>query len=44
MNDKRYARPDKKDIKNRLTPMQYRITQENGAKGQQRLAQFWGTN
>jgi methionine-R-sulfoxide reductase len=32
MNDKRFAKPDKQDIKNRLTPMQYRVTQENGTE------------
>lgn len=32
MNDKRFAKPDKQDIKNRLTPIQYRVTQENGTE------------
>lgn len=32
MNDKRFAKQDKQDIKNRLTPMQYRVTQENGTE------------
>lgn len=32
MNDKRFAKPDKQDIKNRLTPMQYKVTQENGTE------------
>jgi methionine-R-sulfoxide reductase len=32
MNDKRFVRPDKQDIKNRLTPMQYSVTQENGTE------------
>jgi methionine-R-sulfoxide reductase len=32
MNDKRFTKPDKQDIKNRLTPMQYRVTQEDGTE------------
>jgi methionine-R-sulfoxide reductase len=32
MNDKRFAKPDKQEIKKRLTPMQYKVTQENGTE------------
>lgn len=32
MNDKKFNKPDKEDIKDRLTPMQYKVTQENGTE------------
>lgn len=32
MSEKRYVKPDKQDIKNKLTPMQYKVTQENGTE------------
>lgn len=32
MNDERFAKSDKQEIKKRLTPMQYKVTQENGTE------------
>jgi methionine-R-sulfoxide reductase len=32
MNDKSFSKPDKQDIKNKLTPIQYKVTQENGTE------------
>lgn len=32
MNNKIFSKPDKQDIKNKLTPMQYKVTQENGTE------------
>ncbi len=32
MNDKSFSKPDKEDIRNKLTPIQYKVTQENGTE------------
>ena len=32
MNNKSFFKPDKEDIRNKLTPIQYKVTQENGTE------------
>jgi methionine-R-sulfoxide reductase len=32
MNEKSFAKPDKQDLSNKLTPIQYKVTQENGTE------------
>lgn len=32
MNNKNFSKPDKQDIRNKLTPLQYKVTQENGTE------------